>query len=114
MNRSEKIKDDQLRSQVDEAYSRLRGGDPSAAVRLLADAFIDLLAKHPELLEISTRVRGRDFPLVARWPSFGANLVLDPDRKEPPRMEFVRQRFAVSEALTYYEFLVDLALDQGL
>ncbi len=114
MARAEKIKDAKLRSEVEEAYGQLRAGDPSGAVAILADAFGDLLVRHPELLELSTTVRGRAFPLVARWPAFGANLVFDPERAAPPRIEFIRQRFAVSEALTYYEFLVDLAVDQEL
>ncbi len=114
MTRAEKINDPELRSRVIDAYGRMRGGDPSGAVRLLADSFIDTLRVHPELLELTTTVRGRPFPIVARWPSFGANLVFDPDAGDPPRIDFVRDRFALSEALTYFEFLVDLALDQGL
>ena len=114
MTRVEKIKDPELRARVNDAYGQLRGGDPSGAVRVLADTFSDTLAAHPELLELTTTVRGRSIPVVTRWPSFGANLVLDPEHGEPARIELVRQRFAVSEALTYFEFLVDLALDQGL
>lgn len=114
MSRADKIKDPQLRSRVTDAYGQLSGGDPSGCVRILADTFTDTLSAHPELLELTATVRGRSIPVVARWPAFGANLVLDPERKEPPRIEFVRQRFAISEALTYFEFLVDLALDQGL
>jgi hypothetical protein len=113
MNRPDKIKDETLRSQVADAHSQLRG-DPSAAVRTLADAFVGLLARHPELLDLTTTVRGRSFPLVARWPALGANLVLDPEGGKPPRVEMVRDRFVLSEALTYYEFLVDLAVDQEL
>jgi hypothetical protein len=114
MSRADKIKDPELRSQVNDAYGQLRGGDPSGAVRSLAAAFTGTLSAHPELLELTTTVRGRAIPIVTRWPAFGANLVLDPERGEPPRIDFVRERFAVSEALTYFEFLVDLALDQGL
>jgi hypothetical protein len=114
MSRADKIKDPGLRSRVTDAFGQLRAGDPSGAVRVLADTFTDTLSAHPELLELTATVRGRAIPIVARWPSFGANLVLDPEGKEPPRIDFVRQRFAVSEALTYYEFLVDLALDRGL
>ncbi len=114
MNRPEKIKDEALRTRVAHAYGQLRAGDPSGAVRTLADAFVDLLVRHPALLELTTTVRGRPIPLVTRWPAFGANLVLDPEGGQPPRVELVRERFALSEALTYYEFLVDLAVDQGL
>ncbi|MGI0151154.1 MAG: hypothetical protein ACREC5_04365 [Thermoplasmata archaeon] len=114
MGRADNIKDPDLRSRVDGAYGKLRGGDPSGAVRMLSDAFIDTLSAHPELLEVTATVRGRAIPIVARWPAFGANLVLDPEHVAPPRIDFVRERFAVSEALTYFEFLVDLAQDHGL
>lgn len=114
MTRADKIKDPELRAKANDAYLRLRGGDPTAAVRILAEAFCAALIAHPELLAVTATVRGRAIPLVARWPSLGANLVLDPGGGAAPRVDFVRDRFALSEALTYFEFLVDLALDQGL
>jgi hypothetical protein len=114
MGRADNIKDPELRSRMNDAYGTLRGGDPSGAVRMLAATFADTLSAHPELLELTATVRGRAIPIVTRWPAFGANLVLDPEHEAPPRVDVVRERFAVSEALTYFEFLVDLALDQGL
>ena len=52
--------------------------------------------------------------LVMRWPALGANLVAGSVRAAEPAIEFVRERFAMSEALTYYEFAVDVALDHSL
>ncbi|HET6795351.1 MAG TPA: hypothetical protein VFH45_12945 [Acidimicrobiales bacterium] len=114
MPRYEKIADTVLRERVATAHDQIRSGKPSEAVRTLSDAFVDLIDRHPGVRQQSTLVRGRPFPLIARWPALGASLVLGPEGDGPARIEFARERFAVSEALTYFEFVVDLALGQGL
>ena len=113
MARHEQIKDESLRSLVDEAHRQLRQGKATDAVHTLSDAFVGMLRAHPDLVQTATVVRGRKMPLVARWPAYGANLVVDPAGQDP-RIEYGRERFATSEALTYYEFTVDTALSQGL
>jgi hypothetical protein len=35
-------------------------------------------------------------------------------REGTPKIEFKRDRFVMSEAITYYEFTVDTAIQQGL
>ena len=114
MARHEQIKDEGLRALMDEAHRQLRQGKATDAVHTLSDAFVSMLRDHPELVHTATVVRGRKMPLVARWPAYGANLIVDPGGRDEPRIEYIRDRFATSEALTYYEFTVDTALSQGL
>ena len=113
MPKHDNVADEALRERFDTAFGQLRGA-PTDAVRTLADAFLTMLRDHPQLLEetVATRAGMPRVPLVNRWPALGANLVREDG--SPPRVEFVRDRFAMSEALTYYEFAVDLALDHSL
>ena len=114
MAKHDKVVDEALRAQFDAAFAQLRGGQPADAVRTLSEAFLAMLREHPSLLEatVATRAGMPRVPVVNRWPALGANLVREDGA--PPRVEFVRDRFAMSEALTYYEFAVDLALDHSL
>ena len=115
MPKHDRVADESLRRQLDAAFTALRGGQPTDAVRTLADAFLSMLQDHPELLSETVAARaGNRVPLVMRWPALGANLVAGSVRDGEPKIEFVRDRFAMSEALTYYEFTVDVALDHSL
>ena len=115
MAKHDAVADEALRSSFDSAFASLRGGAPTDAVRTLADAFLGMLRDHPSLLSTTVAARGGTrVPLVGRWPALGANLVAGSVRDGEPRIEFLRDRFAMSEALTYYEFAVDVALDHGL
>lgn len=115
MAKHDAVVDEALRGRFAEAFAQLRGGKPTDAVRTLSDAFLTLLREHPELLAetVATRAGAPRMPLVLRWPALGANLVAGSVREGDPKIEFVRERFAMSEALTYYEFAVDLALDHS-
>lgn len=115
MAKHDAVVDEGLRSAFDSAFASLRGGSPTDAVRTLADTFLDMLRDHPSLLTETVAARaGARTPLVMRWPALGANLVPGSVRDGEPKIEFVRERFAMSEALTYYEFTVDVALDHSL
>ena len=115
MAKHDGVKDDALRAAFADAFTALRANRPTDAVRTLADTFLALLRDHPELLTETVAARaGNRMPLVGRWPALGANLVAGSVRDGEPKIEFVRDRFAMSEALTYYEFTVDIALDHDL
>ncbi len=107
------IGDAALRERLVGAHQMLRKGKATDAVRELSDAFLGMLRDHPELLDKTVPMRGMQMPIVMRWPALGANLVPESVREKAPRIEFVRDRFAMSEAITYYEFTVDTALSQG-
>ncbi len=108
MARRDAILNEELRKLVTESYDYMREGNGTESVRTLARAFLRVLEIHPELLEKTVQMRaGRQFPLVMRWPALGANLKLESVRAGKPEIEFVRERFAVSEAMTYYEYVVE-------
>jgi PP-loop superfamily ATP-utilizing enzyme len=108
MARREEVRNEELRKLVDEAYRYMREGNGTEAVRTLSRTYLRLLEMKPELLEKTVEMRaGRHMPLVMRWPALGANLTLESVRAGKPQIEFVRDRFAVSEAMTYYEYVVE-------
>jgi hypothetical protein len=113
--RLDRIADPELKARLAAANRELRAGRPTEAVRALADTFAWMLRTHPELLEASVPARaGRRVPLVMRWPALGANLDPESVRAKDPRIEMVRDRFALSEAITYFEFTLDTAISQGM
>jgi hypothetical protein len=57
--------------------------------------------------------RGRGMPAVMLWPSLGANVKLESLRSGKLEIEIVRDTFAISEALTYYEYTVEAVLAAG-
>jgi hypothetical protein len=115
MARPEQVSDRELRAQIEKAHAQLRKGDGTGAVRTLADAYLYILEKKPEMLEQTVEMRpGRSMPLVMRWPALGANLTLESVLAKKPRIDFVRERFAVSEAITYYEYTLEAAIAQKL
>ena len=112
--RLDKIVDDELKARLTQANDQLRAGKATEAVRGLADTFLWMLRTRPELLDATMPLRaGRTMPLVMRWPALGANLSLESVRARDPTIELVRDRFALSEAITYFEFTLDTAIAQG-
>ncbi len=108
MARRDAIQNEELRKLVTESYDYMREGNGTEAVRVLARTYLRLLELKPELLEKKVTMRaGREFPLVMRFPALGANLKMESVRAGKPEIEFVRERFAVSEAMTYFEYVVD-------
>ena len=110
MPKHDKIQNDELRGMMDEAYAQMRAGKAAEAVRQIAAAFLRLLELKPELAGRRAGVRRRMLPLAMRWPALGANLKLESLRAGKVEIEFTRERFAMSEAMTYYEFMSDTAL----
>jgi len=107
------VTDTQLRSELEIAHGQLRSNKPTDAVHTLSDAFLGYLERNPSVLTKTAPVRdGREVPIVMRWPALGANLSMQSIRDGEPRIEFTRERFAMSEALTYYEFTVETALGE--
>ena len=100
---------------LQDAYVEMRAGKGTEAVRILAATFLRLLELQPEMLGERIQLRpGIEMPLVMRWPALGANLVPASLREGKPEITFVRERFAVSEAMTYYEYTLETVLKRGL
>src|SRR5579884_3420363 len=102
MAKPEQIASDDLRPLLQDAHRALREGDPTTAVRRCADAFLRLAATHPAVLELPPGMR------VHPWPRLGANLTLE--EGQPPRVDFHREDFSLSEAITYYEYTLTAVL----
>ncbi len=115
MPKPDQIADAELRGQVEKAHKEMRSGDGTAAVRTLADAYLYMMKTKPSLLDEKVEMRpGFSIPLVMRWPALGANLTLPSVMAKKPEIEFIRERFAVSEAITYYEYTLETAIQQGI
>ena len=111
----DRVSDAALRAQLEEANRHLRRQQPTEAVRAVSAAFLAMLSDHPELLTKTIQLpNGTTVPVLMRWPMLGANLVPESVQAGTPRIEFVRERFVMSEAITYYEFTVDTAIAEKL
>ena len=111
MARASDIRNPELRSQVEAAFAAMRAGQGREAVRALADAFVRFLELHPSVMRETIAMRGRDIPRIMRWPDLGARLVPDSVREGKPRIEIDRDRFSASEAMTYYQFVLEEILE---
>ena len=103
----DRIQDEKLRASLAAAHTSLRSGDYLDVVRRCGDAYLELLRRKPKLLEGMTgRIR------VMFFPRLGARM--EYEEGKPPRLEWDRQTFAFSEAVTYFEFAVDQLVREGL
>ncbi len=111
MPRHDQIENAELRELLERAFQSLRERDSTQSVRLLVSCFLRAIELEPRVLRRSvSRPNGREIPAVAMWPSLGANLDLASLRAGKPSVEFVRESFSSSEAMTYYEFVVETLL----
>ena len=101
------VVDEGLREQVQGAFDQMRAGDGTSAVKALAAAYLAFLDLKPELKTATMALPARTIPCVMRWPALGANMNLESAKAGAPEIEFVRDRFSVSEAMTYYQYLLD-------
>ena len=114
MSKPDAIQDETLRTLLQDGYDDLRSRNATDAVRAFSDAFLRLLEVRPGLITKKIEFRpGREMPFLMRWPALGANLVAGSVRAGKPEIEFVRERFAISEAMTYYQFVLETAIDEG-
>ncbi|HEY1927201.1 MAG TPA: hypothetical protein VGG92_07035 [Caulobacteraceae bacterium] len=96
---------------MESAFAAMRTGQNRAAVQTLADAFVQFLELHPSVMSQTIAMRGRDIPRIMRWPDLGARLIPESVREGKPRIEIDRERFSASEAMTYYQFVLEEILE---
>jgi hypothetical protein len=101
------IRNDELRQSMEAAFAAMRSGKGAEAVRACAAGYLRFLELHPEAKAETIPMRDRRIPRVMRWPALGANMDLASVQAGTPRIEFIRETFAVSEAMTYYQFVLD-------
>jgi len=105
----DRIADEALRASMAQAHASLRSGDYPDVVRRSGDAYLELLRRKPELLEgMMGRFR------VMMFPRLGARMEPASEEGKAPSLEWDRETFAFSEAVTYFEFAVDQLVREGL
>jgi len=113
MARPDQITDEKLRELVSRAHREMRANKPTDAVHTLCDAFMYLLELRPALKTSKVEMRrGMQVPFLMRWPQLGANWKPGSVMAGDPQIELVRETFALSEAITYYEFTLETAIAQ--
>jgi hypothetical protein len=112
MAKAADIASEELRGKLETAFAAMRAGNGAEAVHACADAYLRFLELHPEAKSETIAMRGRQVPKLMRWPALGANMTLESVRAGTPQIEFTRERFSVSEAMTYYQFVLDEILDK--
>jgi hypothetical protein len=103
----DRIKDDALRASLEQAQTSLRSGDYADVVKRASEAYAELLRRRPGLLEGPQSLRA-----VLFFPRLGARLVVDNNKQ--PQIIYDREKFTISEAITYFEFAVDSLVREGL
>ena len=103
---------DQLQALIEQAFAAMRTGKGGDSVRDSAEAYLRFIDLHPEVLTQTIAMRGRQISKLMRWPALGANMTLESVRAGKPEIEFLRERFSVSEAMTYYQFVLDEILER--
>lgn len=105
MARYDDVQDAAVRALLEQATNEMRGGDPKTAIGSCCGAFLLLIEQHPDLLEANLpsdeKIHHQQFPRL------GANLI-EVDGKPEIRVE--RERFSLSDAITYLDFTTDTAL----
>ena len=113
MAKPAEIQNEELRALVQSGYDCMRNRKATEAVRAFSDAFLHLLEIRPGLVHKKVEFRiGREMPFLMRWPALGANLKPGSVRAGKPEIEFLRERFAISEAMTYYQFVLETAIGE--
>ncbi len=106
----EDIKDTDLQRLIGNAHQLLRSGKPTEVVRACATAYLQLLTQNPDIVKQGLQaVRP-----ALMWPRLGANLSLKSLAEGKPEIVFERERFSMSEAITYYEFTLESAVKNGI
>ncbi|HLI64747.1 MAG TPA: hypothetical protein VKU90_00155 [Caulobacteraceae bacterium] len=101
------IQNPELRQTLESAFAAMRAGKGADAVRACAQGYLRFLELNPDVKEQTIAIRDRQMPRIMRWPALGANMTPESVRAGKPEIEFTRDRFSVSEAMTYYQFVLD-------
>jgi hypothetical protein len=102
------LTDPEFREAMQAIDRLLDDGDYTGASKAAGETYIALLAKHPEL--IAGASTGPHTPLAMSraiaWPPTGGLTVRVEDGK--PSLVFAKERFSMSEAYGYFEFMMNL------
>lgn len=103
----EQITDEGLKAVMQEAHAALRAGDFRGCIEKSCSAYTEYLSRNAKLQE--TEAAAVSIPASARrtfgWPQLGVRLVIEEGQR--PRTEFEKQRYSFSDAISYYEYILD-------
>jgi len=111
MAKASDVQNGELRGKLEAAFAAIRAGKGGDAVRACADAYLRFVELRPEVKAETIAMRGRQISRLMRWPALGANMSADSVRAGNPKIAFERDRFSVSEAMTYYQFVLEEVLE---
>lgn len=102
------LTDPQMREAMQRAEALLDDGDYTGASRALADTYLALLAERPDLVPGATAAPGTPTAMsrAFTWPPTGG-ITLSVEGGEPG-MQYAKERFGMSEAYSYFEFMMNL------
>lgn len=113
MAKLDRVANEMVRARLARARDQMRAGDPTAAVHSCWDAFTAVGAVDPELLA-TPRPGPAGAPrmtLMMLWPELGANLDRADAAEGRLTITYMKDAFSATEAMTYYEFVLDTALE---
>lgn len=99
-----------FREAMEKADKLLDDGDYNGASRHLAETYLALMETRPDLSPIAPAHPGVAAPRNARqvaWPPTGGVVVVEGDNGKAA-LKYVKERFSMTEALGYYEFMMNL------
>ena len=99
MTRPSEIRDPAARAAMEAADQAIDNGNYVEAVHACAETFVRLVERRPDILKPDRQVR----PSV--WPQLGVRLEVADGA--PPLLVWERERFSMSEAATFLEFVMD-------
>jgi hypothetical protein len=106
------LSDATFRTAMEDADRLIDDSDYNAASRLLAETFVKLVQSRPDLASAPAEnphgnyAASRAARTVTWPPAGGVRVVYDTNGR--PGLEYVRERFSMSEALGYFEFMMNL------
>ena len=103
------VADARVRTLLQKAHDKMREGEAAASVHAGVDGFLRLWELRPDaLVGFADPSRHSEIPVTQHWPGQGVLVTLDDD--EQPVISYERERFSTSEAISYYEFALELAV----
>ena len=118
MPKHDKISDENMRSLFIQARGEMAEAKGTEAVHTLSYAFVSLLKMKPEITNAEAKPGAEYvakewtevFSAELQWPRLGANLIPESIEAGDPKIEFEADQFSISEAMMYYEFAIDTAI----
>ena len=117
MAKPSEVTDPFLHATLTEAEKAVDDGDWNEAVHKAVEAYKALADKRPDVIMRAGPAMGA-LPLEGRVPQRGAmrpwpsllGVTLTFDANDKPKLEFTKDRFTMSDAVTYFEYALDCAV----